>query len=109
MIPRLPVSKGVGHGLGNLRFGFDNFRAHLLRLRAHFLLDCDGGRAAHFRFRLGNSFVCIGLLALQLRTDVFAHIDIGDVDRKNFESGVAVETLGQDCFEIRSGFSSTSL
>ena len=97
------------HGLGNLRFGFDDLRAHLLRLGAHFLLDCDGGRAAHFRFRLSNSFVCIGLLALQLRTDVVAHVDIGDVDRKNFESGLTVETFGQDAFEIRSGFSSTSL
>ena len=98
MIPRLPERNASAMAWGTSDFRLDNFRAHFLRLRPHLLLDRDRGGAPHFRFRLGDALVRVRLLALQFRADVVAHIDIGDIDRKNFERGVAVESLCQHRF-----------
>jgi len=58
---------------------------------------------------LRNALVGLRLFGLQFRADVIADIHVGDIDREDFKRGVAIETFGQHCFEMRSGFSSTSL
>ena len=65
-------------------------------LRPHFLLDGDGGGAAHFRLRLGDALVGIGLFGLQFGADVFAHVHVGDVDGENLKRGAAIEAFGQN-------------
>ena len=56
----------------HLRLGLDH--AHLLLLR-------DGHRAALLGLRLRDLLVRVGLIDLQLRADVLADVDVGDVDR----------------------------
>ena len=78
-----------------MRFGFDHLCPHFLGAGAHLLLGGDGGGAADFGPRLRHALVGFGLLGLEFGADVVAHVDVGDVDGKDFKGGVAVETLGQ--------------
>ena len=73
-------------------FGLDDLGLHLRHAGDHFLLECDRGRTADFRLRLSHVLVGLGLRFLELRADVFADIDIGNVDRKNFKRRAHIES-----------------
>ena len=59
-------------------------------------LHRDRRGAAHFGVGLSDALVGIGLLGLQLRADVVADIDVGDVDRENLERRPAIESFLED-------------
>ena len=64
-------------------------------------ISCSTATAAarsHFRLGLRDPLVGFGLLRLEFRADVFAHIDIGDIDRQNFEGRSAVRDLSPGRF-----------
>ena len=44
-------------------------------------------------FGLGHDEVCMGLVGLQLGTDVVADVDVGDVDREDLERRAGVEAV----------------
>ena len=50
------------------------------------------------RFGLRDAPVGFGLRRLQFGADVLADVDVGDVDRNDFESGSGVEALGEHGF-----------
>ncbi len=81
-----------------MRLRFDHARPHLRHAGGHFLFQRHGGGAAYFGLRLRNELVGLGLFGLQLRPDVLAHTQVGDINGKNFKRGVAVQRLVQDRF-----------
>ena len=77
---KVSAAEGFCHGQRNLRLGLDDLGLHLRHAGGHFLLLRDSGSPADFCLRLRNQFVGLGLFGLQLGSDVFADIDIRDVD-----------------------------
>ena len=84
--------------------------ARLSSMRAY--CSCSAATAWPGGLRLGprDARVGLGLVGPQAGADVFAHVDIGDVDRDDFEGGVANRAAGPaPRLRIWSGFSSTSM
>ena len=92
-----------------LRLRLRPVRAALFDLGDHFLFGGHGHRAAAFGVGPGNARVGFGLIGLQSGADVLAHVDVGDVDRHDFERGLRIEPRASTALEIMSGFSSTAL
>eukprot|EP00913_Durusdinium_trenchii_P028411 g26639.t1 len=89
----LPASETVGNAPRNLGFGENDQCAVFLNLGQHLLPVglCLG--AAFFRFGLRDLHVGLGLFGLQACADVSSDVDVGDVDRNDFECGVRLEAL----------------
>ena len=92
----LAVAEGLGDGERDLGFCFDDASAHFLGAGGHFLLEGDGGGAAHFGVGLGDFFVGLGLLGLEFGADVVTDIDIGDVDGENLEGGAGIDAFAEN-------------
>jgi len=92
----MAFTERFGHGFGDFGLGGDDLGLHFHDLGLHFLFAGDGHGAPFFGARLGDLFVGVGLLGLELGAYVFAYVDVGDVDGENFEGGAGVETAGQN-------------
>ena len=92
------ASQGVGHGFGDFGFGEDDDGAVFGLFGDVFLVEGDGHGAAFFGFGLEAAFVGLGLVGLEFGADVFTDVDVGDIDRQDFEGGVGVEALGEHGF-----------
>ena len=88
----IAAAKRFSDGHWDLRLGFDELGAHLLSASGHLLLSCDSGSTADLGFCLGNLFVGFGLTRLQGRTDVFADVDVSNINREDLELGICIET-----------------
>ena len=86
----------IGHRTRHVRFGFDDFGLHFLRVSAHFLLLGDCHRAALFRASLRNLFVCFRLIGLELGADISSDVHIGDIDGQNLKRRPGIEPFAQD-------------
>jgi hypothetical protein len=69
----IPFAERFSHGARNFGLGFDD-------ASPHFLFQRDSHRPALFGFRLRDLFIRIRLIDLQFGPDIFAHIDVCDVD-----------------------------
>ena len=85
-------SEGICHRSRNFRFGQHQLNSVLRDLRLVFLF-C-GDRLGSSLLCLGSSHasICLGLVCLKPRTDIIADIDISDIDRDNFKSGLGIES-----------------
>ena len=95
---QLPGAKRLCDGHGDLGFGVHQAGAHFLDAGEVFLFQRDGHRATFLGLGLGDVLVGVGLVHLELGSDVHAHFHIGDVDGEDFEGGVGVEGLVEDGF-----------
>src|SRR5438105_321115 len=89
-------AEGFGDGAGNFGFGEDDQGTVFGLLGDVFLVEGDGHGAALFGFGLEAALVGFGLVGLELGADVFADVDVGDVDGEDLEGGVGVEALVED-------------
>ena len=72
--------KGFGHGSRQFSFSFYYFCTGFLRFGFHLLFQCYGHCATLFGLGLSYVFVSLSLINLQGGADVFAYIDVGDVN-----------------------------
>ena len=72
------------------------------------MLAGDGERTAFFGLGTGDAGVGFGLIGLQAGADIFADVDIGDVDRYDLEGRLRSSPRASTAFEIMSGFSMTT-
>ena len=91
----MPSRERLGHGVRHLGLGLDHLGAHFLHGGDHFLLVRDGHGAAFLRLGLGDAAVGLGLVHLQLRAHVAAHVHVGDVDGQDLKRGARVQPLAQ--------------
>ncbi len=89
----MTLSERLGQRQRNLGLGLHHFGPHLLDLRLHLLLVSDGHSAFFFGAGLSHTLVGIGLMRLEVRTDVFPNVHVGYIDRENLEGGAGVEPL----------------
>ena len=94
----LAVFQGVGDCKRNARFGGDDGGSTLFDLGEHFLFDRDGLGPSAFGASTGDAGVGLGPVGLKSCSDVLAHIDIGNVDRDDLESGLVIEPAGEHGF-----------
>ena len=88
-------AEGLGHCARHFGFGFLDSRFHFHDLGGHLLLARLGHGPAFLGFGLGNFEIGFGLIGLQLGTDVFAYVNIGDIDGEDFESRTRIQPLFQ--------------
>src|SRR5690606_8379960 len=93
---QVALAEGVGDGLRHLGFGGDEAGALLLHGRAHLLFERHRRRAPLLGAGLRHPQVGRRLVRLELRPDVVAHVDVGDVDGEDLEGRARVEALGED-------------
>ena len=84
-----------GDRLRDLRLGLDDLGAHGLRLGLLFLFGGLRGVLPFGGLGLRDAPVGFGLRGLQVGADVLADVDVGDVDRHDFERGPGIEAFGK--------------
>ena len=73
--------------------GFGQYQSSSVFSDAGFHLLFVGNRFRASLFCLGtrHSRICFGLIGLESSADVFADVDVGDVDGNDFECGVSIQ------------------
>jgi hypothetical protein len=99
----MTAAEGLCDGQRHLGFRLDDLGFHFRDAGDHFLFEGDGGGAADFRLCLGHVLVSLGLRLLEFGADVFPDIDVGDVDREDFERGAHIEAAVQRTPEMGLG------
>src|SRR4029078_13635684 len=77
----LAAAEGIGHGFGHFGFGVNELGAAFFDASVLLLFESDGLSATAFGASSSDAGVGLGLIGAQTCTDVFAHVDIGDIDR----------------------------
>ncbi len=77
---QIAVTQGFGDRKRNLCLGSNHLGAHFLCERDKLLLLRDSKCTAFFGFGVCDLEVGLGLVGLQLCTDVFTDVDVSDVD-----------------------------
>ena len=93
---QVAFAEGIGHCLRYFGFGQHQLSALLCDVGFHFLFFGDRIGATFFGCRLSNSSVRFGLVGLKACTDVFANIDIRNVDRDNFKRSMSIQATLQN-------------
>ena len=76
----ISVAESFGHCQRHFGLGLDNLGAGFLCLCLHLLLLSDSHSAAFLSLSLCNVLVGVGLVHLQLCTDVLSNVDVGDIN-----------------------------
>ena len=79
----------------HLRLGLDDLGPALFDRGDHLLFLGDRHGSPTFGIRPGHACVCLGLIRLKAGTDVVAHVDIGNIDRHDFERRLRIESPGE--------------
>ena len=98
MIINLPVRKASAHRDRDGGLGHDDFRLALGDFGGHLLLLGDRQGTFAFGVGSGDRGIGLGLIGLQPGADVGPHVDVSDVDRDDFKSGLRIELLSQHGF-----------
>jgi hypothetical protein len=98
-----PLFQGIGDRDGNVGFSSYDFSAAFFDFRDHLLFDRDGFGSTAFRPGPGDPSIGFGPVGLQAGADVFADVDVRDVDGDNFEGGLIVESAFEYFFRNQVG------
>ena len=82
------AAKRIGHRLGDFGLRFHQLGPAFFDAGILLLLGRDGRGATHFGASPRHARVGFGLVSSQAGADVFAHIDVGNINRDNLERGV---------------------
>ena len=56
------------------------------------ILYALGFRSSLFSQRTSDSHICLGLIGSQSRADIVSHVNICDIDRHDFKSGMSIKS-----------------
>ena len=77
-------------------FGRNQLGATLFDLCRQFLFFGGSQVATTFRTCPSDPRIGLGLIGLQASSDVVPHVDVGDIDRDDFECGLRIEPPSQE-------------
>ena len=83
---QVSFTQGGRQGSRNFSLGFDDLGLHFLRIGTHFLFLGHSHSPPFFRFCLGNVLIGFGLVCHELGTNIASHINIGNINGKDFKS-----------------------